>query len=461
MMELIQNAWDEPGVTRVAITTGVLEQRNRVRFIVEDDAPDGFRDLTHAYTLFASSSKKANPEQRGRFNLGEKLVIALADTFTVQTTTGTVSIDVRKNMREVNTRKKRERGSVITADLRMSRAELQDVLAAFRTLIAPPHIETTLNGEPLDRRTPLATFTATLATEIADAEGYLRPTKRQTTVEVYHCPDTETPTLYEMGIPVVETLDTYHVNVLQKVPLNADRDNVPPAFLKDVRALVLNAMATRLTSDDAASNWVNEALEDELIEHAAVEEVLTKRYGERRVVYDPSDPEANRIAIAQGYTVIPPRAFSADAWQSIREAGAVRPAGQVTPSPKPFHEDGKPLNMIEVADYSTAQRRFARAVARLHNDLLDRGIVVGLADEPQWPFSAVYGGGRVIFNMAFGRTKPDIRNERTLGTVLHEFAHHYGDHLTHAFDDGIAILAARLIRKVSEDPQYLDHITED
>ena len=57
---------------------------------VIDDDPDGFADLRDAYTLFAESRKKANAEQRSRFNLGEKLVLALAKSAVVETTTGSV-----------------------------------------------------------------------------------------------------------------------------------------------------------------------------------------------------------------------------------------------------------------------------------------------------------------------------------------------------------------------------------
>src|ERR1700743_2027380 len=70
--ELIQNALDEPGVTQVAVTLAQLPGEEFADLPVEDDAPEGFRDLTHAYTLFAPSAKRANPEQRGQFNLGEK-----------------------------------------------------------------------------------------------------------------------------------------------------------------------------------------------------------------------------------------------------------------------------------------------------------------------------------------------------------------------------------------------------
>ena len=92
LFELIQNAWDERGVTKVIVA---LEQcgRNKARLVVEDDAPEGFKDLSHAFTLFADSAKKTNPEQRGRFNLGEKLVLAISDEVTIRTTKGGIRFD--------------------------------------------------------------------------------------------------------------------------------------------------------------------------------------------------------------------------------------------------------------------------------------------------------------------------------------------------------------------------------
>ena len=43
LFELIQNGWDEPGVTEVSVTLDYLG-RNKARLVVEDDAPDGFKD---------------------------------------------------------------------------------------------------------------------------------------------------------------------------------------------------------------------------------------------------------------------------------------------------------------------------------------------------------------------------------------------------------------------------------
>jgi hypothetical protein len=69
--ELIQNALDEPGVTQVAVSLALVPGRPLADLTVEDDAPEGFRDLSHAYTLFAESYKRTNPAQRGQYNFGE------------------------------------------------------------------------------------------------------------------------------------------------------------------------------------------------------------------------------------------------------------------------------------------------------------------------------------------------------------------------------------------------------
>jgi len=116
LFELVQNAWDEPGVTKVSVT---LEHQgwNKARLVVEDDAPEGFKDLSHAFTLFADSAKKANPEQRGRFNLGEKLVLAISDEVTICTTKGGIRFDAEGRHR---LRSRQPVGSRIECRLRLA-----------------------------------------------------------------------------------------------------------------------------------------------------------------------------------------------------------------------------------------------------------------------------------------------------------------------------------------------------
>src|SRR3954470_3510111 len=81
--ELIQNALDEAGVTQIAVALAPVPGRPLADLTVEDDSPEGFRDLAHAYTLFADSYKRANPEQRGQYNFGEKLVLAVCESASI------------------------------------------------------------------------------------------------------------------------------------------------------------------------------------------------------------------------------------------------------------------------------------------------------------------------------------------------------------------------------------------
>src|SRR5437867_1874446 len=133
LFELIQNCWDEPGVTKVSATLE-YRGRNKALLVVEDDAPEGFKDLTHAFTLFAHSAKKTNPEQRGRFNLGEKLVLAISDEVTILTTKGGIRFDAEGRH---SLRARQPVGSRIECRLPMREQECSAIQSQVRKLISP------------------------------------------------------------------------------------------------------------------------------------------------------------------------------------------------------------------------------------------------------------------------------------------------------------------------------------
>src|SRR5262249_32889879 len=140
---------------------------------VEDDAPEGFHDLTHAYTLFAPSAKRGNPEQRGQFNLGEKLVLAVCEQASIRTTKGTVIFDPEQG--RIEKPDKRERGSVFQGRMRMTEEEYSQIADYLRSLLLPEGIVVTFNGDRLLPRKPIHTFTVSLETQIADEKGIMRP----------------------------------------------------------------------------------------------------------------------------------------------------------------------------------------------------------------------------------------------------------------------------------------------
>lgn len=454
--ELLQNALDTDA-KHVEIELK-YHGRLQAELYISDDSTGGFHDLSHAYTLFAPSTKLADPEKRGRFNLGEKLFLSICESAEIASTKGTVYFHAGGE-RLLDEETKTKRGSVIRATLKADEHDIAEMLSATLRVLIPQGKTVLVNGEKLEPKLRVRSFHATLPTVAGNVYGEMLRTSRSTRVDVYN---TSAPGwIYELGIPVVETGDRYDVDVQQKVPLSMSRDNVPPGFLSKLRAHVLNATVDILSADDASEKWVDNALERPEVEPRAVERVLTSRFGEKRAVYDPSDPEANALATSKGYTVIPGRTFSKAAWSSIRSAGAAKPAGQVTPSPKPFSEDGQPLKTFE--PNTAAQAFFVTFTKKLAHELLGVDLTVTLTKDPGWNFTAAYtrGDGNARLTVNAGRVggarffeafHPDSTDaskpknlEAALSLLVHEFAHHFeGNHLSEGYYRACTNLGAKL-----------------
>src|SRR5262245_13074758 len=99
LAELVANGWDS-GTDKLSITLTPLANRPYAHLTVEDWG-EGFADLADAHTMFSRSLRAGDRSKRGRFNLGEKLVLAVCKTATITTTTGRVVFDGdgRRNVR--------------------------------------------------------------------------------------------------------------------------------------------------------------------------------------------------------------------------------------------------------------------------------------------------------------------------------------------------------------------------
>lgn len=453
LFELISNSWDEK-VTTVTVEASMVPSRPVCTVVVEDDSPEGFQNLESIYTLFRDSKKSNNPELRGRFELGEKLVAAIAHRMEVCTTKGTIIIegDERKQ-----TRHKTDAGSIIRADVPMTRSEFDQVCEAVSLLLPPEGITTIFNGQVLKGPTPLKVFEALLQTVVTDGEGNLTRSYRRTKVHVHACRSDETGYIYELGIPVVETGDGYHYDVQQKVPVNWERNNVPPSFLKTLRVEALNAMHAELDGTSAIAPWVSDAIDDERCSSEAIKGIVQKRYGDKAVIFDPSDPEGTKIAVTQGYTVVPGGALSKGAWDNIRKSRALLPAGQVTPSPKPYSPDGHPENVISRIDWTDDMCRRAEFSESLFERLIGESLEVVIVKEPSVSWTANFGGTRLCLN--YGRlgknwfAQPN-RNEAVLDLLLHEFCHSTClDHLSHEMHETATRLGAKLAQVALNEPE--------
>jgi hypothetical protein len=419
----------------------------KAELTVEDDSPNGFADLRDSYTLFAESKKKGDPNKRGRFNLGEKRVIAVSDEVEIVSTRGGIRFDADGRHMLATTRCC---GTSFWARFSSTQQEIDHMLASVRRMVPPPGIRTFVNDELLAERSPTVIFTEVLATEIAKDDGRLVPTRRRTDVRIYEPLPGEPPALYEMGIPVVNVDMPWHVDVGQKVPLNTDRDNVTPAYLRHLRGSVLNHTAGLLTGDEAAEPWVADALKGDRLDVDAIRKVLAARYGERFVTADPSDTEATKRAHAAGFSVIHGGSFPKQAWINIKAAGLAQPAGQLFPTPKPFDDGGDQALTMPDTEWTPGIRSTVELFKRVASALLGAGIDVTIVDDPAVkPWYACYGGEGLFLNFRKLGVEwfDDVASKEQLALLLHELAHHYEpDHLSDNFADTIAELGAALAR---------------
>ena len=331
--ELIQNAWDEnSSVVKVSLQK-IPERRAMYRLSITDDNPSGFVNLAHAYTLFAESDKKKDPTKRGRYNLGEKLFIAACQKVVLTTTKGQILFE---NGKRAHTSTKTEKGSVIDAEIKLSAEEVKEANDLIASLISPPNIETYFNGDLLAPKKPVLVFEAQLDTVIQDEEGYLKPTKRKTQVELYDKKENDDALIYEMGIPVVECECRWHINICQKVPLNRDRDNIAEAFKRRLLSEVLNHANKLLTEADSAQSWVKIGTSSSFIQKEAMKAVLDLRFGANRVSFSPKDQEANHRAVAEGATVVFGSHLSKEEWKHVKDMNLLDSAESRFGTEKPY-----------------------------------------------------------------------------------------------------------------------------
>ena len=453
-MELVQNALDADDVTRVEVSVEKV-RRQIYRVQVVDDSPTGFRHLEHAWTMFAHTHKRADASLRGRFNIGCKRVfshsLARGLEAAIRTTKGSVLFkDMKRDVISDCT----ESGTTVTAMMRMSAGDVREFESIVFDLIVPAGVQVVWDNAPVLQREASFSFKASLGTEIADDEGVLRRVKRKTTVGLYP-KGTKPARLFELGIPVCDMPKgfPYDADVQQRVPLNVDRDNVTPAWLRRLLVEVFNSIHTKLDPAEMASSWAMDAAADSRSKPEAIQSFLTGKFGEKYVAFDPTDLEANKRAVAEGYTVVGGRAMTKDLWGRVKEHGLIQRAGDVTPGHKVLVEMS--LDLGETVELSPDEWRKGVAgsvtfSAELGKVLLGFKPDVQIVNQPTLPFVATYGNRRLMFNVGrLGWKALQNRGgdafERLCALLLHEFAHEkVSDHLSDKFHDECCRLGVKL-----------------
>ena len=437
--ELIQNAWDEDISICCLNTThqngGVAEIR------IEDDSPEGFRDLSHAFTLFASTYKRGDPEKRGRFNIGEKQVLAVCLEAVISTTKGTITFD--SNGRSHNPQLKLKKGSIIKLKMRMSKEEYEEMVNSINLYLPPKGISFSVNGATLLYREPYKVVDTALPTEI-QKENKVVKAYRKTKIQIHKADGVAY--IYEMGLPICKIDCAYHVDVQQKVPMSIDRDRVSQSYLQKIFALVLNETCEEVLSENSSDSWVREGMGNKNVSEEAVRSIVKSRYGDKVVVATPGDRRSVDEAIAHGYRVIYGSELSRPEWENVRKADAIHSSSTFFPSSSTddAEEVEKDDNMIRV-------EKLAKKIAKR---CLGIDITVQFL---KWTgVGAQYGHRTLVFNVKkLGERffNPPV-NARVIDVIVHELAHEKGLHTEISYHNCLTKMAGKLVMIALEEPKF-------
>jgi hypothetical protein len=452
--ELLQNAFDED-ITRCTIS--FTHERGKAYITVVDDSPEGFADLSDAYTLFKSTKKRRNSKVRGRFNLGEKQVLCLCESATIITTTGGIHFDADGRH---TLRKKSDKGSSVSIVIKMSKEDYQSCITYCNSIFVPESIvfEVKVDGDTrvINFVQPYKKFETKLMTELS-IDGDFKRTMKETLVHLHKANDKAY--IYEMGIPVCEIDCAYNVDVQQKIPLNTDRDNVDHKFLKTLYAEVLNNTYEEIEKDNSSDNWVRLATQSDRIVVEAVSDIFNKRYGDKAVIANPFDKKSIDSAITSGYRVIYSQELNGEELKRSKEFGVLKTSSEMFPVTYVDYE-----NVVPNKD----QLKVAKLAHKIFTDLMGLSPklkVLFISSEATVLADFNVNDLTLRFNM-FRLSKHDfdlievkemlVAKKEIVDLIIHELAHFYGTHYEKSYLDAITKLGSLIYMKALENPTWFN-----
>jgi hypothetical protein len=457
--ELVQNAMDTD--TPKIVVTIELPKRGRFTVQVEDFSPEGFRDMRAAYEMHLDTEKRDDPTKAGQFTTGEKKFLALCESASIESTKGTL-VFMKKGKeedRQFFPKRKRACGTLVRGVMLVrDEKDWENIVSGMEMLIPRHGQQIIFNGAEIQPRTPVLTFAETLQTVKATSklDRRMRPEMRETSVLLYEPMSNEKPTLYELGLPVVEIECRWHINIAQRVPLNSDRDNVQPKFLSGLLARVMNHAHAFLKGEDLQKPWVIEATSHPDINQAAYKDTMDKVYGEKKVVVDPNDPESAKRAMSEGYTPIYGRTLTSGQHDNNRKFGLIPASSSVFPTPTAYGVGGEPAEILSEDELTDGMKMVRSYMVKIGSRLIGQDVVVNIIKKGSHGFGACYiEGGRIdlFLNNLGRRWFEEGITEDVDALLIHELGHHYcSDHYDKEYFRALCRLGAQMKRISLEQP---------
>ena len=252
LKELLANSLDA-SATEVAIACNPSEGTRRDKaglrafdFTCEDNG--GGCANPEILRTVGSSTSDLHPETRGRFGQGLIEVVAACEWAEIRTLRYRLRFD-DAGCKISTIPGDPVQGAVVKGLLRHDGNGYDDLGDYFRSVIVPVNVQLTFNGDLVAHRQAARTIDGLkLATVVYDQEkSQWKRFSRPTSVEVLPQCGAE-PMLYELGIPVdrMPWSLPYDINVLQKTPLDTERDMLPDRYKRQPHPATCPACERRI-----------------------------------------------------------------------------------------------------------------------------------------------------------------------------------------------------------------------
>lgn len=460
--ELLANCFDEK-ITECKVKLSY--EGRKATIVVEDDSPEGFIDLRHAFTLYADTRKRSDLNVRGRFNEGNKFAISLSDYSRIITTTGAVEFDLLEEERRT-LRRTRDIGSEVMMVVKMTKDEYTQCIAYCYNIMPPANIKFILDIENPSEETapinffykePFKIFRAKLKTEVKDNEtGEMKFTLNEADVHIHKKDATNgVAYVFEMGIPICEIDCDFSIDVQQKVPLSQDRDKVDGKYLKNIYAEVLNQTHEEITESTASNSWVRSAIETGKVTKEAVDNVVEERYGDKVVIANPFDKVSIDDAKANGYRLVYSSELSGEELNSIKAHGAISTSSDLFGHTYGVGDHVTP-SKTQLKVFALAER-----ISTLFLPFKASSTIVRMKGSNSPLATFPVKGTLITFydNMIpkewWEADENGFVKLKMLDLIIHEMCHHFGMHCDRPYLDAITKLGSQVALHSAQNKSFL------
>ena len=438
--EAISNSLDRDDVKNITILI------NPEIVTVQDDSAEGIVDPDLIYTVFLTD-KEDSHLMRGRKGRGLKELISAANSAIVETVGKTIIFDEMGRREQDNDR---ETGTRITVRSEAWTADkIPEALDYLRKIIVPNGVNLEVNDMKLGNPDANKFIEGELKTTIIE-NGIEQVVNKNTTVSVIDLREGEdTGWIHEMGIPIQEIEADFHVDVAQRVPMNDNRDVVNPEYLKDVFALILNAVIDEMPDEELTAKWVATGLSKN---DWNLNLKFSNRFARgKQLLKKSSNEHANDLAKQNGYELLD----TSNLDPNIRNALYYMKSTETY-----MEEEQEASERLFVDPPSEDHEKFLKVMTFLSKKLLDKDVACKFMTKKAYDGitnPAVYqrSTATVFFNLEsrLDYTKP--LTVECLAILFHELAHDKYDIHDEDLMDEIAMLGAKMSLLILEYPDLV------